>query len=172
MHLEKSDEKLQLLSSKMRKYYKQLSSEIFRLEEEWKSMTFGEASHAKEREIMRLKVQIKELDDYISAKERQQADSFPSLFNAPSRILLSKILLPISSKSQLGQYLLPLLIEQGKILNLQNQKRKKPNFPFVFRRICQRNPIFSTKNTYCPRTIPGLPGPLFTICHRTSHYLY
>ena len=43
MHLEKSDEKLQLLSSKMRKYYKQLSSEISRLEEEWKSMTFGEA---------------------------------------------------------------------------------------------------------------------------------
>jgi len=55
MHLEKSDEKLQLLSSKMRKYYKQLSSEISRLEEEWKSMTFGEASHAKEREIRRLK---------------------------------------------------------------------------------------------------------------------
>jgi len=82
MHLEKSDEKLQLLSSKMRKYYKQLSSEISRLEEEWKSMTFGEASHAKEREIRRLKAQIKEMDDYIAAKERQQADSFPSLFNA------------------------------------------------------------------------------------------
>jgi len=81
IHLEKSDEKLQLLSSKMRKYYKQLSSKISRVEEEWKSMTFGEASHAKEREIRRLKAQIKELDDYISAKERQQADSFPSLFN-------------------------------------------------------------------------------------------
>jgi len=125
MHLEKSDEKLQLLSSKMRKYYKQLSSEISRLDEEWKSMTFGEASHAKEREIRRLKAQIKELDDYISAKERQQADSCPSLFNAPSRILLSKILLLISSKSQLGHYLLPLLIEQGKTLNLQNPKKKK-----------------------------------------------
>jgi len=82
MHLEKSDEKLQLLSSKMRKYYKQLSSEISRLEEEWKSMTFGEASHAKEREIRRLKAQIKDIDDYIAAKERQQADTFPSLFNA------------------------------------------------------------------------------------------
>jgi len=62
--------------------YKQLSLEISRLKEEWKSMTFGEASHAKEREIRRLKAQIKEMDDYIAAKERQQADSFPSLFNA------------------------------------------------------------------------------------------
>ena len=89
-------------------------------------MTFGETSHAKEREIMRLKAQIKELDDYISAKEKQQADSFPSLFNATQSYTFFQN--PSSYFQQKPTWSLPTAsphIEQGKTLNLQNPKKKK-----------------------------------------------
>jgi len=56
--LKGSDGKLQLLSSKMRKYYKDFNKKICQLEEKFRKMRFGSESNAKDREIKRLKAQI------------------------------------------------------------------------------------------------------------------
>jgi len=57
-HADQSNDRLQHLSDKMQRYYKQLSAEISCLERQWKETTFGPAFDAKEREIRRLKAQI------------------------------------------------------------------------------------------------------------------
>ncbi|WVY98415.1 hypothetical protein V8G54_030566 [Vigna mungo] len=60
-----TDARLELLSERMKEHYVHLTAEISRLEEEWKMTTFGEASHATEREIKKLKAQLHDLDHYI-----------------------------------------------------------------------------------------------------------
>ena len=149
----------------MRKYYKQLSSKISRLEKEWKSMTFGETSHAKEREIMRLKAQIKELDDYISAKEKQQADSFPSLFNATQSYTFFQN--PSSYFQQKPTWSLPAASPHRARQNHESSKPKK-----------EKNQTFHLSSEESAKETQSSPlkrpivqeqfqdfGPLFTICH-------
>ncbi|RDX90392.1 hypothetical protein CR513_27747, partial [Mucuna pruriens] len=75
--LERSDEKLVLLSNKMRRYYHQLTVNISRLKAEWKNTRFGEASNAKEREIRKLKAQLQDLDNYIERKMKERQDLPP-----------------------------------------------------------------------------------------------
>ncbi|WVZ06035.1 hypothetical protein V8G54_019381 [Vigna mungo] len=75
--------RLELLSERMKEHYVHLTAEISRLEEEWKMTTFGEASHATEREIKKLKAQLHDLDHYIESKIKEKQSPFPDTLSPP-----------------------------------------------------------------------------------------
>jgi len=108
-HADQSNDRLQHLSDKMQKYYKQLSQEISRLEKQWKETTFGPASDAKEREIRRLKAQIHDLDEIIAQKKRHLC-SFPdpySFLTTPKLFTPSPFYGPSSKPQMTTSWTLP-----------------------------------------------------------------
>ncbi|WVZ19542.1 hypothetical protein V8G54_006864 [Vigna mungo] len=80
---ENTDALLEDLSERMKEHYAYLTTEISRLEEEWKKTTFGETSQAKEREIKKLKAQLQDLDHYIESKMKEKQLSFSDPFYPP-----------------------------------------------------------------------------------------
>ena len=90
IQVDESEKRLQYLSSKMRKYYKKLLTDISQLEEELRHTKFGEEMNAKDREIRKLSAQIRDLDaqiDYLMKAEKTPAKSLDpdpiSLFAPP-----------------------------------------------------------------------------------------
>ncbi|RDX86622.1 hypothetical protein CR513_32028, partial [Mucuna pruriens] len=89
--VDKCDERLEVLSERMRKLYHQLTAEISKNEEEWRKLKFGEESNKKEREVRRLKAELYELENYIERKMRERQEERESSLRGSSSYMTSSI---------------------------------------------------------------------------------
>lgn len=88
--LEQTDEDFKVLSQKMKKYYKNVKAQVsqlyYDLRKTLDEKTFGKNFDQKEREIIRLQAQVKEMDDFITTSKEHKPKPVEIFFVNPPTI--------------------------------------------------------------------------------------